>query len=72
MLESISYYMIFGKPVIMYTGILALILFLFTALVGILNYKGIKTIPFKWHPKLAATAIIIALIHSLLGILVYF
>ncbi len=64
--------MIFGKPLIMYLGIITLCSFLFTALIGFLNLKGIQKIPFKWHPVMAGISITLALIHGLLGILAYF
>lgn len=72
MLRNISYFLIFGKPLIMYMGILTLLSFLFTALIAFLNHKGIHKIPFKWHPKLAAISITLAIIHGLMGILSYF
>lgn len=71
MFEAISYTLIFGKPLIMYLGILTLISFLATAAVGILNMKGITTIPFFWHPRLAGVSIGLALIHGALGVLAY-
>lgn len=72
MFRNISYFLIFGKPLIMYLGILTLLSFLFTALIGFLNFKGIRKIPFKWHPIMAATSITLAIIHGFLGILTYF
>jgi hypothetical protein len=72
MFESVTYFLIFGKPLIMYMGILTLLLFLVTATIGILNMKGITTIPFVWHPRVAGTAIFVAIIHGTLGILAYF
>lgn len=72
MLEYISYYLIFGKPLIMYLGILTLCSFLFTASIAILNKKGIAWIPFKWHPRMAIGSISLALIHGFLGIMNYF
>lgn len=72
MLENISYYLILGKPIIFYTGILAIVSFLFTAFVGLLNYREVHIIPFKWHPKLAVFSLAVALIHGLMGILLYF
>jgi len=71
-LESITYYQIFGKPLIMYGGILALLSLLFTATISILNKKGISTIPFAWHPRMAIITVILAMIHGTLGILAYF
>jgi hypothetical protein len=71
MLENITYFQILGKPLIMYIGIITLVLFISVALIPILNKRG-KKIPFKWHHRLAAVAIILALIHGLLGAAVYF
>ncbi len=72
MFQDITYALIFGKPLIMYLGILTLLAFLLTASIAILNFRGIHTIPFKWHPRCAALAICLAVIHGSLGILVYF
>lgn len=71
MLESIAYYVILGKPLIYVTGIAALLSFLFTASIAILNRRGITAIPFKWHPRFAALSIALAIMHGALGILVY-
>jgi len=72
MIHTIAYTLVFGKPVIMYGGIFTLILLLFTATVGALNLHGIHVIPFKWHPVLAVTTIIFALLHAMLGLSAYF
>jgi hypothetical protein len=72
MFQDITYALIFGKPLIMYLGILTLLSFLATASVGVLNMKGITTIPFVWHPRLAVLSICLALIHGGLGVLAYF
>lgn len=72
MIAHIAYYLILGKPLIFYTGILTLSFFLFTALIGFLNYRGNHRIPFKIHPLMALTAIILALIHALMGLSLYF
>lgn len=56
----------------MYLGIVTLLSFLTTALIAILNIKGIIPIPFEWHPRLAVLSIGLGLIHGLLGILAYF
>ena len=71
MLEYITYYQIFGKPLIMYLGILTLTSFLFTAFIGYTTLHGKQIVPFKWHPRMAAISITLALIHGTLGILVY-
>lgn len=72
MLNSITYHLILGKPLIMYLGILTLLCFLSTATIAVLNKNGIHTIPFKWHPRMAAISICMALIHGTLGVLAYF
>jgi len=72
MLAEISYFMIFGRPLIMYLGIVTLLIVLITASIAILNMKGIDTIPFVWHPRLAVLSICLALFHGMLGILAYF
>ena len=72
MIHNIALALIFGKPVIMYGGIATLLSLLFTATVGFLNYNGMAVIPFKWHPRLAALTIIMALMHGLLGLSIFF
>jgi hypothetical protein len=71
MLQNVSYALIFGKPLILYLGVLTLFAVLLTASIAVLNFKGIRTIPFKWHPRVAAIAIFIALVHGALGLLAY-
>jgi hypothetical protein len=71
MFQNISYALIFGKPLILYLGVLTLVAFLFTATIAVLNFKGIRIIPFHWHPRCAGIAICLALVHGALGILTY-
>lgn len=71
MLQSITYYLIFGKPLIMYLGILTLSSLLITAYIGYTNFKGDAKIPFVWHPRMARLTIALAVIHGTLGILAY-
>jgi hypothetical protein len=71
MFQDISYALIFGKPVILYLGVLTLLAFIFTAAIAVLNSKGIRIIPFKWHPLCAAVAICLAFVHGALGIMAY-
>jgi len=72
MLQEISFYPVFGKPLIMYLGILTISAFLFTATVAVMNRRGIHTIPFAWHPRLAGLSIACAVIHGTLGVLMFF
>jgi hypothetical protein len=72
MFQEITYFLIFGKPLIMYLGILTLLAILVTAGIVVMNKKGIRIIPFQWHPVCAGFAILLALVHGLLGMLAYF
>ena len=72
MIHNYALILIFGKPLIMYGGLATLLLMIFTATVGALNTKGIQTIPFKWHPRLALLTIIVGLLHALFGLSIFF
>ena len=72
MLEEISFYLIFGKPLIMYLGILTLSGFLVTALVAVMNRRGIHVIPFAWHSRVAFFSLGCAIVHGILGVLLFF
>jgi len=68
MIQKIAFFLIFGQPLIIYVGMITMICILFTATVGLLNYKGIKVIPFKWHIIFAVTTITLALAHAFFGL----
>ena len=72
MVRDLAYTLILGKPLIMYGGILTFILLISTATVGWFNFKAIYIIPFKWHPRLAITTIVVAILHAILGLSAYF
>lgn len=72
MLAQIGYYSLAGKPVVFYLGFLTLATFLLAAAIAVLSLRGIHIIPFKWHPRVAIAAIIIALIHGILAASAYF
>jgi hypothetical protein len=72
MLQNITYFLIFGKPLIMYLGIITFLSFLMTALLGALIIKSGGKIPFNWHMNMAKLSILLAIIHAVLGILLYF
>lgn len=71
MLYRIAYYPIFGYPFILYLGVMALILFLIAVSISTL-FKGKVKNHFKLHRLIAAVSIVFALIHGILGLLVYF
>jgi len=65
MLNNITYFGIFGIPLIVYGGILTLGFVIATA------YTGAKNKPMKVHKALAIVSIILGVIHGLLAILAY-
>jgi hypothetical protein len=72
MIHSFAATLFLGFPLIMYGGILSYLLFFAAAVVAILNRKGIRIIPFKWHPRLAIIAIAVATVHAIFGLSFYF
>jgi hypothetical protein len=72
MIHSIALTLFLGQPLVMYGGIFTFLLMIFTAIVGLLNFKGIFVIPFKWHPRLALLMIIVAIIHAIFGLSILF
>jgi len=71
MIQKAAFFMIFGHPLIIYIGIFTVVCILCTATIGMLNYKGIKIIPFKWHLIFAVTTITLALAHAFLGLSIF-
>ncbi len=67
MLSNITYFPIFGKPLILYLGITTFSLFIITASIGLMIFRGVR-IPFKFHPLVAATALTFAIVHGILAI----
>lgn len=72
MLNNISYYLIFGKPLMLYLGIFTLSSFLFTAYIGFMNLRGRTKIPLRWHFRMAGFSLSLAIIHGFLGLAAYF
>jgi hypothetical protein len=70
MLSSIAYFPIYGKPLILYLGIITLLSFIITATLGLMIYKGEK-IPFKLHPTMAVIALTLGIIHGTLAVSIY-
>ena len=71
-MDQIAFFKIFGKPLILYTGSITILSFMFTATIAVLNKKGIRVIPFKWHKRCAITSLTLAMIHGTIGFLTYF
>ena len=72
MIKSIAFYPVFGIPLIMIGGVSTFILFLATAILGYMIYKGKTMISVKWHLRLAALSLLLAFIHGLLALLARF
>ena len=72
MFQNIAYFLIFGKPLIIWGGLATLTFLLLTATVGYIINHGIYDIPIKYHKMLAFTTVGLALFHGILGILVFF
>jgi hypothetical protein len=71
MLQEITYYLIFGRPLILYLGIITLCSLLVTASMAVLSLRGVMKIRFIWHFRMAKLTICLALIHGMLGSAAY-
>lgn len=72
MIHDIALILFLSHPLVLYAGVLGFLFLLFTAIVGMLNFKGIQAIPFRWHPRLAVITIIVIIIHAILGLSIYY
>lgn len=68
MISEIASYQILAMPLTALLGMITFLLLLLTALVSIMNKKGVTFIPFRWHPRFAALTILLALLHGILGL----
>lgn len=71
MFEEITYMLVFGLPLIVYSGIFALILFFSAAALVHLKRKGKVKIAVQWHFRLAYLALFIGLFHAVFALLAY-
>jgi len=71
MFTSIAYFLILGKPVIFYLGIMTLVSFFFTAYIGYSNMKGNHRISIKYHFLMAKISFALAIIHGFLAASTY-
>ncbi len=72
MFTQIAFFPIFGKPLIMYGGILTLLCLLCTASIPVLRKKWPARFNFNQHIFMARLTIALALLHGFLGIMTYF
>ena len=71
MFESISYFQVLGIPLIIYLGVAAVVFFVITAVMMMIPKKKSKEI-FSWHRYVAFFALVVGVIHAILGISAYF
>lgn len=74
MLKQIIFMKILGLPMIAWGGMFTFAIFILAAYVGWQNSKGVNKPPlitFKAHKLLAATALLLALLHGILGLLAF-
>jgi hypothetical protein len=69
--QSIAYYSIMGKPLVMYGGIVTLLVILAAGAVGYSTIKGKRKFSMQTHMGLAFLGILLALGHGLLAFLAY-
>jgi len=62
---SIALYQIFGKPFILYLGVITIISFLITTIFGLSYYRGL--LRFKWHPRMVVVSFFLAIIMTIIG-----
>ena len=62
---SIALYPIFGKPFILYLGVVTIISFLVTSIFGVSYYRGL--LRFKWHPRMVAVTFFFAIFMTIIG-----
>ena len=63
---SIALYQIFGKPFILYLGVIIIISFIITAMSGFGFYRGL--LKFKWHPIMVVVSFFLAIIMTIIGL----
>ncbi|PIN98780.1 MAG: hypothetical protein COT90_02665 [Candidatus Diapherotrites archaeon CG10_big_fil_rev_8_21_14_0_10_31_34] len=72
MISEIAYAVFLSKPSIFWLGIITYTAFVFAALISVLNARGKRIFPFKWHSRMAYIALALAILHGILGLSVYF
>ena len=72
MISKLAFYLIFGKPLIMYGGILTFLSFATTATIGYLIHHGKTNLSINWHINFVRLSFTIALFHAVLGLSLFF
>ncbi|MEW5996562.1 MAG: hypothetical protein AB1657_03135 [Candidatus Micrarchaeota archaeon] len=72
-LKGIAYTAVLGKPLVVWMGLLALLLFLSAAILNFfIKYRGVRA-PAGWAApsRLAVAGLIVAIIHGILALSIY-
>lgn len=72
MLREIATYLLFGKPLVLYGGLLTLLAFSLTAGFAYLKLRGKTSLPLRYHFHLAWISLLLALVHATLALSLYF
>jgi hypothetical protein len=67
---QIAFFPILGKPLIFWLGILTILCFASTYITGLRRIRGNRW-AIRWHPRFAHATAGLAVLHGLLGILIY-
>jgi len=71
MIPDIGHMRAYGLPLALYFGIATFTALVITLIIGVLIIRGYK-VPFKWHMRMAAVTIILAVTHVSLVIWLFF
>jgi len=71
MLAQIAFYKIIGIPLIVFGGGFTLLLLLIAGAIGTLIMKGKASVSVAWHINLARLALVLGIIHGVVGILLF-
>jgi len=71
MLKDIAYSLVLGKPLVLWLGLATAVVAAAAVTVVLLNNYTQVRVPIVWHNRLAAVAVVLALIHIALAISAY-
>ncbi|MCQ1537998.1 hypothetical protein FTO68_03205 [Methanocalculus taiwanensis] len=72
-IAAIAYTPVLGLPLVVVLGIILFISLCITASIAVMKRRGkLENVPFTWHFRMARFSILLALLHGIMGISVYF
>jgi len=69
--QEIALTQIFGFPALMWGGLATAILFLSVFIIGVGLTTGKLNVPLKWHIRIAWLAMLFALVHAIIGVMLF-